>query len=277
VAPRARSFVAASFAGAIGACSLGDFSGYSSGGPPVPDASDAAEAGPSPADAGADARDAVDASGFCASKGGSSSFCEDFDGDAGLSRFTFVQTSGGTAVVDDASSTSAPRSMLVTSPAAATPQSVFAIVRPDATARARVQLSAAIRLEAIDATSAGRAQLLKVWFFEGDDGYEVTLAAHAQTGKLLLFEYREKTGYYQTLADLDDPAPTSWTRIDLDVRIGGPGGPAVSLDRDGKRLVDGAVLSPPFASGVVESALGLPYIDGAHGAWTVRIDDVLLR
>lgn len=284
MAPRARSFVAASFACAIGACSLGDFSGYSSGGPPEQGAPDAAEAAAPPVDAsGADAgpdapgSDAADAStGFCASKGGSALFCEDFDGDAGLARFNFVQTSGGTVVVDDASSTSAPRSMLVSSPASATPQSVFAVVRPSATARSHVQLSAAIRLETIDATSAGSAQLLKVWFFQGDDGYEVTLAAHGQTGKLVLFEYRDKSGYYKTLADLDDPAPSSWTRIDLDVRIGGAGGPAVSLDRDGKRLVDGAALSPPFASGILESAFGLPYIDGAHGAWAVRMDDVFL-
>lgn len=276
--PRARSLVAVTFACAVVACSLGDFSGYSGGAAPaVPSDAAVVEGASLTRDAGADAdAPSADASPpFCATKGSEAAFCEDFDGAGDLARFGYVERSGGTLVVDGTSFVSSPRSLVVTGAPSGGPSSAYVVISTGGAARTRAQLSAAIRLEDVSATSASMTQLLKVWFFAPNDAYEVTIGAHGQSGKLFAYEYASKSGYYKTLVELDGPPPSAWTRIDMDVRLGGSN--VVFIDRDGARVVDGLALSPPYPSGGVETAIGLPYMDGSHGEWKIRIDDLLLK
>lgn len=268
------------------ACTLTDLSGFSGGDAPTPPpiTPDATTDGGGPVDA---ARDAVtpvfpdevgtDAGpAFCATSGAGAAFCEDFDGAGTLEKFGRVDTSGGTLVVDGASFTSAARSLVATGPSAATPTGAYADVFTDGVPRSRVQLSAAVRLEALNTTTTSATQIMKIWFFGTNNAYEVAMSVLGLSGKLVVFEYTSKTGVYKELAELDALPLNTWTRFTIEARIGAAGNVAF-VDRDGVRVVDGAVLTPPYASGTVECALGLPYMDANHGEWKVRLDDILVK
>lgn len=273
-----------SFAGAIVACSLGDFSGYSSGGPPSPPSTaEAGAEGGVQAGGAADARadgplaEATDGSvPFCAAKGAGATFCEDFDGAGDLKRFGRTETVGGTLVVDDAAFTSSPRSLVATAPTSSDSASTYAVIFTDGAAHSRVQLSASVRLEALSTNGMAATQILKVWVFAQNNSYEVAMSIQGQTGKLFAFEYVSKSGYYKTLAELAPVPLSTWTRIDMDVQLAN-GVHVVDVDRDGVRVLDQVALSPPYTSGAIEAAIGLPYMDANHTEWRVRLDDILLK
>lgn len=261
----------------LAACSLGDFAGYS-GGDELPDGA-SPDAPVIPTDGGADASSPVDdagdertdaASKFCELNADAGFFCEDFEGPAPLLHFNVTKMVGGTLAVEDGT--------MITDvlPGAANAYIYGNIspMKPGSSAR----LSFRVEPEVVNTTSDS-CQIAKIYFFgaEGAPTYEVGVGIKAGSSALYTFEYTDSVGGFTDFGNLPPLAPNTMTELVLDVRIdaGSVSGPRVHLYRDGLRVVN-AVLTPPRTSGAIEGFIGAPFVPVNHGAWKVRIDDILM-
>lgn len=266
---------------ALGACSLGDFSGFSDG-VPLPDGGslDAANAtdgndtggdsSPNQKDGGGDALVETGPT-FCETNGDAGFFCEDFDKPGALNHFDVLKTIRGTLVVDNAT-------MLVDAPAGAE-DAYISGTKSAKTGGAHAQIAFSVQPEILNTVTANACQLAKIYFFaSGKPPYEVGIGVKgAGSSAVYAYEFTEG-GTYKEFGTLAPLAAGKMTRFVLDARIdpANVAGPSVNVDRDGVRVVTDGDLSPPAGSGAIEVYIGLPYLPPDHGPWKFRFDDIVM-
>lgn len=255
----------------VAACSLGDFAGYTGGASPgdasTSDVTTNADAGSENDGASEGSTSANDAGPFCEVNGDAAFFCEDFEGPNPLLHFSSMRTTGGTLIVDKGE-------MVADAPASDAGAELFGVVSTKRTG-SKATIAFRVRPEILNTTTDNANQIAKLYFF-GDTGpsYEVGVGIHgAGSSAVYAYEYTSG-GAYKEFGDLASLAGNASTRFVLDVSIAS-GAPRITLDRDGMRVVD-APLTPPRNIGAIEAYVGLPYVPVLHGAWKVRLDDILM-
>jgi hypothetical protein len=278
------AFAALAAFGAVAACSLGNFTGFSGGDEASSDASvdgaiDSREGEKPDAatdDASVDAGDGGDAGGDGATTGfclghQNAGWCEDFDGPVNaLTRFIRTdKQGGGTFAIDNSAFLSAPSSFVASIAKAATDGLAFGVMKLPSTG-SKARLSISVRLDARTDTAGENAQFLKVWFFPNSGFYEVSLSTDAPSNVVFAYEF-DGTNGKSVGPTLPAPALGTWTRFVVEVDIGVK---KLLVDRDGNRVMD-ATISPSFSVGSREAAVGIAYVGANHGTWQYRFDDVL--
>lgn len=264
----------------VGACSLGDFSGFSDG-DESPDGGSASDAPVSSNDGGTNdsstpitpndgGSDSAGEAGFCQLNADAAFFCEDFEGPNPLLHFNRTITKNGTLVVENGT-------MLAVTPPNADASEVGGFMSPNVTGtRARIAFS--VRPEELNTTSAHAGQIAKIYFFGISKAYEVGIGINGKDQSNTVYVYEFTTGSFTVLQTLPALTPNVYTRFVLEARIGGASvaAPRVDVDREGQRVVDAKPLTPPLDQGIMEAVVGVPYTDPGHGSWKLRFDDVLM-
>jgi hypothetical protein len=269
---------------AIAACSLGDFAGYSDGDEVAPDAaspdspSSALDGGDNggdsstPGDAGGSDAVGEAATKFCQANGDAGFFCEDFEGLNALTHFVVTSTVGGTLAVDKGT-------MVAEVPAGSAPAMVYGQISAK-TVASGARLSFRVQPEILNTTTAVSNQIAKIYFFaENKAPYEVGMGiGGAGSSQVYVYEYTEGGGYkeFGNYPPLTGNVMTQFVleaRIDPNTAIGA----RVNVYRDGVHIVNNGVLSPPAPAGNIEASIGIPYTPSNHGAWKMRIDDIVMR
>lgn len=270
--------VAVAVASTAFACSLGDFTGFS-GGNDAPDGSTDGDIGVDSAngsdatssnDAGSDAltEGMADAARFCLANADAGFFCEDFDGPGDpIAHFEETRMNGGTLVVENGA-------LVVTTPAGAE-SNVFGKISAKTTGTA-ARLAFSVRPDQLTTMNGIANQLVKIYFFGATKAYEVGLGVRANAaGEVYVYEYADNSVY--TEHEANGPlAANVFTRFVIEVHIAGAGGPHVNVDRDGTRILDNTVLTPPDPNGAIEAVIGIPYTRTGHGTWKFAFDDVVM-
>jgi hypothetical protein len=261
-----------------GACSLfTSLSGFSEGEEPGVDAAPAEDGGVFDAQpdvttgGGLDAGDAFvpEAGAWCATHAPSAMFCADFDSH-GFEVFDERVEIGGTLTIDSAQWVSPPRSLLAVALPSADPTRVRLTKRSGVAAATEATIAFDARVEGRGGLSRN-GQIGKVIFFPGGaDYYEIGIAAREKGTEAVVWEYSSLEVYGEHGA-FALPNGT-WRRIQLHVTLEGATG-HVDVEVDGKSVLSGAELTPPFASGTAVMEIGVPY-SSQHEGWTFRLDNV---
>jgi hypothetical protein len=266
---------------AVGAaCSLGDFTGYSNGdspadggpvdAPPTSTSPDGGDSSTTTVDDGGRDGNAEGGAKFCEVNGDAGFFCEDFEGPNPLTRFETTKQVGGTLTVDNGA-------LIADVPPGAAEASAYGVM-PAKTSASSARISFRVEAKVLNTTKANACQMAKIYFFgpPGSAPYEVGVGIKGATSSsLYTYEYTEGGGYKE-FGDLPPLAANAMTLLVLEARIDASAGPRLNLHRDGVRVVADKVLTPPRNAGVVEGFVGLPYVPVDHGAWQLRLDDILM-
>lgn len=269
-----RLFVALVFAPAA-AClfpDLGDLQRDGSSDVVVPsDAGDAAIADVTDAAPPEGATDAGNA-GFCASSG-AHALCEDFDEDAGLSgQFITNVTANATLALDTTASTSAPNSLVTSTPATNKTGDHSYIEHAFTGTASTITYSFDVRFDAMNAT--GSCVFGAIIVDDGQPDWHI-VSVYTTSGYSALEQVFARPDGGTAYLDIPFTAPLTagkWSRLSITLDLVKQ---TVSATADGKSVVVPTLLDTSWKPGPPTIDLGFTYVASETQAWQARYDDVV--
>jgi hypothetical protein len=251
-----------------------------------PPASPSTEAGSAMADGGpsGDRPDGGDAGRWCAVQSPAPIICSDFDSEVAFGGGWEGpnETLGGVIRVDSTSFTSAPSSLVATTPplagdAGGSEPARARLCRRIARFPSEAHLAFDVRIDEVGPTASTAVGSIRV--LSPNDAETLYLDVRVDGARGWQFSHETQSAPTPIAAGLAPVVPGRWTRVRMDVTVPPPviaGGTVtsfVSIHLDGQLATSRGVPSP-VSGGLTEACVGIIAVVAPSGPWAVRADNV---